>query len=228
MNQTTAATKTDKEPAPRRRSTSRTPKATRQVEPAPAVEEEIVQPDDSWSYEEAWPDPEESSPPSRRRFKLAIVLTAALAAIVLAALGFSLYRVVSQNDQSALRNSALKAADQYGVYLSSYHYSDLDGPTAPWTLVEKSSTPSFRTDFDKTKSSLSTLVRDYHATATGKVVASGVSSVTSSRAVVLLFIDQTVTNSAQKPGSQTQPLRVELVLARSHGRWLIDKLDVPN
>jgi hypothetical protein len=51
--------------------------------------------------------------------------------------------------------------------------------------------------------------------------------VNSSRAVALLFIDQTVTNTVQKPNSVTQPLRVELTMVHQNGRWLIDALQVP-
>lgn len=174
------------------------------------------------------PVPEAGATPARRRFKLAAVLAAAVVALLVGALIFSVLRLVGDGNQSSLRSSALKAANRYGVYLSSYDYKNLTGPSAPWTLVDESSTASFKADFDKTRASLSTLVKNYHATATGKVVASGLSSVSSRKAVVLLFIDQTVTNSAQKPGTETQPLRVEVVLARQHGKWLIDKLDVPN
>lgn len=219
MNQSTAQTKREKVQA------SRKP-ALDDTEQPPVEEEEALQPDgDDWGYEEAWP---EETVSTRRRFRPLVAILAVVAALVLAALGYSLFRMVSQDDQNSLRSGALRAANQYGVYLSSYNYNDLTGPTAPWTLVDQNSTASFRSDFDKTRSSLSSLVKDYHATATGKVVASGLSSVSSGRAVVLLFIDQTVTNSAQKPGSQTQPLRVEVVLAHQHGKWLIDKLNVPS
>jgi Mce-associated membrane protein len=94
--------------------------------------------------------------------------------------------------------------------------------------VDAHATASFRADFDKTKTSLSTLVKDYNATAAGRVMAAGLSSVSNSRAVVLLFVDQTVTNRAQKPGTETQPLRVQLVMVRQHGQWLIDNLQVPS
>ena len=50
---------------------------------------------------------------------------------------------------------------------------------------------------------------------------------TGSKAVVLLFIDQSVTNSVQKPNSVTQPLRVRLTMLRQNGKWLIDNLEVP-
>jgi Mce-associated membrane protein len=243
MNQITAATNSEKGQTSRRRTADGNRSSAPRRTAKQAVEEEVVQSDsdlevdeeegvgateEDWDYEEAWPAEPEAAATPRRHFRTAPALVSAIGVILVAALGFCLYRIVDQSSENSLRSSALKAANQYGVYLSSYDYNDLNGPTAPWTLVEKNSTPAFRTDFDKTKASLSTLVRDYHATATGKVLVSGLSSVSSSRAVILLFIDQTVTNSAQKPGTETQPLRVELVLAHQHGKWLIDQLNLPS
>lgn len=163
----------------------------------------------------------------RRRPNLLTLVGAAVAVLVVAALVISVLGWTGSRSQQSLRQSALKAASTYGVYLSSYDYKDLTGPTSPWTEVDQHSTASFRKDFDSTRANLKSLVTDYKATATGKVIAAGVSSVSSSRAVALLFIDQTVTNTAQKPGTTTQPLRVELVMARNNGHWLIDKLEVP-
>lgn len=162
-------------------------------------------------------------------------LAAALIVVVVAALVYSGWEMTSQRNKldslqadASLRASALKAAAQYGVYLSSYDYSDLTGPTAPWTEVDRHATASFRKDFDSTRSSLKTLIDDYKATAAGTVVQSAISSVSPTRASALLFIDQKITNTAQKPGTTVQPLRVVLVMTRQNGRWLIDQLQVPS
>ena len=169
---------------------------------------------------------------SRRRPNLLGLLGAAVAVVVVAALALSIIEWTNARSrystEAGLRKSALQAASTYGVYLSSYDYSNLNGPKAAWTEVDQHSTPSFRKDFDATKANLTTLVNDYKATAKGKVIAAGLSSVSSTQAVALLFIDQTVTNTAQKPGTSTQPLRVQLVMVRQHGHWLIDKLQVPS
>lgn len=178
--------------------------------------------------EDEWLD----EPRARRRPNLLGLLGAAVAIVVVAALALSILEWTGArsryDSQNSLRSSALHAASTFGVYLSSYDYSNLNGPTAPWTEVDRNSTPSFRKDFDATKANLTTLVNDYKATAKGKVIAAGISSVSSTQAVALLFIDQTVTNTAQKPGTSTQPLRVQLVMVRQHGRWLINKLQVPS
>ncbi|HET9076833.1 MAG TPA: hypothetical protein VFN68_07865 [Acidimicrobiales bacterium] len=183
---------------------------------------------DTMDDEEVIPEPVADQPTrSRRRPPLRTLIGGALIVLLAAALVVSLIGWSGSRSQQGLRHSALEAAGTYGVYLSSYDYKNLDGPTASWTEVDHHSTPSFRKDFDSTRSSLKKLVTDYKATAKGKVISAGLSSVTSSRAVALLFIDQTVTNTAQKPGTTTQPLRVELVMTHQHGQWLIDKLEVP-
>ena len=170
-----------------------------------------------------------------RRVGVTRILSVALAVVIIAALAYSGFELSRQHDRinrlqsaASLQSSALAAAKTYGVYLSSYNYSDLTGPTAPWTEVDNHATASFRKDFDSTRSNLTALINDYKATAVGTVVQAAVSSATSTRAVALLFIDQKITNTAQKPGTTVQPLRVELVLARQHGQWLIDQLQVPS
>jgi type II secretory pathway pseudopilin PulG len=162
-----------------------------------------------------------------RRFGVATLVNVLVIAILAGALVFTLLRVRDQNSQNSLRSSALKAASTYGLYLSSYDYKNLTGPNSAWAQVESHATVKFRQDFASTSTNLAKLLNQYNATATGQVVAKGITSVNGSKAVALLFIDQTVTNTVQQPHSVTQPLRVELTLARQNGRWLIDSLQVP-
>jgi Mce-associated membrane protein len=169
------------------------------------------------------------------RRSLTVGIAAVVAAALIVALAYSLWHtrtVDAENGrlsaQSKLGASALTAATTYGGYLSSYDYKTLHSANSAWTQVENNATASFKKDFTSTSGSLGNLLTQYNATATGKVVAAGIQSVSSTRAVVLLFIDQTVTNTVQKPNSVTQPLRVQLTMVRQSGKWLIDNLQVPN
>jgi Mce-associated membrane protein len=162
-----------------------------------------------------------------RRFGIAAIVNLLVIAILAGALVFTFLRVRDLNNKNSLASSAMKAASTYGIYLSSYDYKNLNGPGSAWANVESHATTKFRQDFAATSSNLAKLLNQYNATATGKVISVGMSSVTGSRAVALLFIDQTVTNTVQKPNSVTQPLRVELTMLHQHGRWLIDALQVP-
>lgn len=170
----------------------------------------------------------------RRRFELPQILAASVAVVVLAALILSVVEWSSQSGKvgrldslQALQKSALQIAPTYGVYLSSYSYGNLNGPGTPWSQVDRYSTAAYRAKFDKTKVALSKLVVQYKASATGAVKAEGVTSVSSRQAVVLLYIVQTTTNATHK-GPTTQPLVVQLVLARQAGKWLIGDLIVPS
>jgi hypothetical protein len=161
------------------------------------------------------------------RFGITAIANVLVIAILLGALIFTVLKVRDQDSQNSLRSSAQSAASTYGIYLSSYDYKNLTGPNSAWDEVEKHATAKFRRDFETTSTNLSKLLGQYNATASGKIVAVGLESVNSSRAVALLFIDQTVTNTVQKPNSVTQPLRVELTMVHQNGRWLIDALQVP-
>jgi Mce-associated membrane protein len=161
------------------------------------------------------------------RFGITSIVNVLVIAILAGALIFTVLKVRDQDSQNSLRNSAQKAAATYGIYLSSYNYKNLTGPGSAWAEVETHSTARFRKDFETTSTNLSKLLGQYNATATGQVVAVGLESVSSSKAVALLFVDQTVTNTVQKPNSVTQPLRVEINMVHQNGRWLIDALQVP-
>ena len=148
-------------------------------------------------------------------------------AILAGALLFTLIHYNSLPNNTKQRISVLNAAATYGAELSTYNYKNLDGPGSPWALVEANATPAFRKDFAKTSGDLTKLLNQYSATAVGHVIDAGLQTLTSSKAVVLLFIDQDVTNTVQKPNSVTQPLRVLITLVKQNGKWLIDNLQVP-
>jgi hypothetical protein len=169
-----------------------------------------------------------------RRYELTELLAIAVALVLVAALIFSVVELASKSSKvssleklDALRQSAMQAASVYGVYLSSYTYTNLDGPGTPWAEVDAHSTAAYRAKFDKTKTSLGALVQHYKATAKGTVKAEGITSITPGAANVLLYIVQTTTNSTQT-SPRTQPLVVQLLLARQKGEWLIGDLIVPS
>jgi Mce-associated membrane protein len=66
-------------------------------------------------------------------------------------------------------------------------------------------------------------VKEKHITAVAKVTAAGSVSVTANHAVVLLFVDQTVTIGAGAP-TDTQPV-VRVTLDKVNGRWLVSRFD---
>ena len=72
---------------------------------------------------------------------------------------------------------------------------------------------------------MKTAIVRYDASAWANVVGAGLVSATTSRAVVLVFLNQTVQNTLQKNKPTTES-RVEITLLRSAGRWLIEQVSL--
>ncbi len=166
-----------------------------------------------------------------RRPSPLVLLGSAVALIVVAALILSLVEWSTQDGKAhhlqnleGLRASATKAAGSYAVAFGSYNYRNLRGPSAPWTVIEDHATARFRSDYQKTSSALEPTIVSYKATAQATVPESAVSTVSASKAVVLLVLDQTITNSTQKSGPQSQSFIVVMTLLRQKGQWLIDNV----
>ncbi len=169
----------------------------------------------------------EDGPPAsgkRRRFPVITPLSAA-AALVIAALAASLIVALldlgQKNAADSARTSAVKAASSYAVEIGSYNYRHLQ---QDFNLVKSHSTPSFRASFSQSSDALSSLLSKYHATAAGTVAAAGVVSASPTKAVVIVFLNQKVTNTAKTGGASTDHLRLEMTLDNSNGHWLIDKV----
>jgi Mce-associated membrane protein len=158
-------------------------------------------------------------------------LAGAVALILVAAVVFSLLewsrangKVSNYQRADALRASAQKSAIAYGTAFGSYNYRDLHGQFAPWTLILSHSSAQFKADYQKTSTALEPTIVQYKATAKAAIPVSAVSSATSAKAVVLLLLSQTITNSTQKNGPQTQQFLVTMTLVRQHGQWIIDNV----
>lgn len=174
---------------------------------------------------------EPSHPVLEARRSSLTLLGSAVALIVVVALILSLIawsnehgKVSRLETMASLGSSATKAADTYAVAFGSYNYRNLHGPSAPWTVIEEHATARFRSDYQKTSAALQPTIVSYKATAAATVPVSAVSSITSSKAVVLLELSQTITNSTQKSGPQSQQFIVVVTMLRQKGQWLIDQV----
>jgi Mce-associated membrane protein len=148
---------------------------------------------------------------------LAVALVVAVALLTLAKLSLN-----SESSLNGARTSALAAAKIYAVDLASYNYKHLN---QDFGKVLAESTPTFKESFSQSSEALKATLSRYDASARAHVVAAGLVSVTTSRAVALVFLNQTVDNSIQKNKPTTES-RVEVTLLRSGGRWLIDQVSL--
>src|SRR5699024_2462585 len=117
---------------------------------------------------------------------LAILSILLLASTVLAGLGwFRSHSAATHADQ--LRSSALHAAREYAVELTTYDYQSLDKQQEALNSV---STENFQESFAESKESLDPIFTQLKASAEGKVADAAVRDVSDSGAVVLLFVNQ--------------------------------------
>jgi type II secretory pathway pseudopilin PulG len=144
---------------------------------------------------------------------LAIALSVVLvAALIVSVIEWQHY-ADRANRLSALQNtqaSALKSASTYAVWVGSYDYTNLHGPTASWTQIENHSTPDFKAKYQQTTSLLESTVTSYKGSATATVQSAAVSSVKGSTATVLIELAQ-----------KNQTFLVTITEVEQHGRWLI-------
>ncbi|MGB7051510.1 MAG: hypothetical protein WBG41_08080 [Acidimicrobiales bacterium] len=169
------------------------------------------------------PGPGTRARSSTRRWTAPAAVLLVVGAIVVAlavALTLSLLALGNDSSVASSRTSALAASRTYAVQLASYNYRDLNHDFA---TVAANSTPSFRRSFTESSDALKSTLTQYHATAKATVVSAGLVSASTSRALVLIFLDQQIANSTQKAAT-TDRSQVEITLVSSGGRWLIDQV----
>jgi Mce-associated membrane protein len=171
----------------------------------------------------ASPVPDEPAASTHHSIGLVGGIGLALIVVLLAALIVTKVQLNNQDSLNADRSSAIKAAKTYAADVASYNYKTL---SADFGRVEAESTPQFRASFEKSSEALAKVLTQYKASATAVAIDAGVSSISSSQAVVLVFINQTVNNTTQKSVS-TDESRVKVTLERSGGKWLLAHLTLP-
>ncbi|MGH9172592.1 MAG: hypothetical protein ACRD0Z_17285 [Acidimicrobiales bacterium] len=149
------------------------------------------------------------------RVATGIVIIALAAAVVAGAL-----QLQQRAAYASARGSALAAARSYAAELAGYNYADLN---KDFGAVLANSTPSFKTSFTQSSNALKSTLTRFHATSTATVEAAGLVSSSPARSVVLVFLEQKVTNSEQK-GTSTDRSQVEITLVKSGSRWLINQV----
>ena len=159
---------------------------------------------------------------ARRRFLVSGALSLVVIVGLAVALTVSLVQLSNQNSLAAERTSAVAAATVFAHDVATYSYRHLH---RDFGRVESESTPSFRRNFIRSSDGLTKVLVQYKATASAKVLAAAVSTITSSKAVVLLFVNQSVANSSQQ-GVSTDDSRIEVTLVRGDGSWLLQDLKV--
>ncbi|GAA1194045.1 hypothetical protein [Prauserella alba] len=148
------------------------------------------------------------------------IIAALLVLAVLGGLGFAASAFFAQRAEDQARTEAVAAAKRYAVDLSSYDHQDLDGN---FQAVERNATGEFGRQYRQVSDNLTQLLEQHQATSEGNVVRAGIAEATADRAVVLLFVDQTISNTnTEQP--RVDRNRMEMTLLRRDDRWLVDNV----
>ena len=163
------------------------------------------------------------SAPNRRRPSARTAVVAAAFAALVGATGFLGWQVWQQHQITAAGEEAQRAAVSYAEVLTSI---DSDKVDENFKEVLDGATGEFKDMYTQSSVELRQLLIENKATARGVVVESAVQSVSKDKAVVLLFVDQSVAN-AKLPDPRIDRSRMKMTLEKLDGRWRASKVELP-
>lgn len=135
-------------------------------------------------------------------------------------LGWQLWQ---QHQLAQAADSGRQAAVDYAEVLTSIDSNNVDENFA---AVLNGATGDFRDTYTKASVQLRQLLIDNKATAQGTVVESAIQSEAKDRVVVLLMIDQKITNTA-RPDPRVDRSRMKMTMDKVDGHWLASKVELP-
>lgn len=145
----------------------------------------------------------------------------AVALVLALVAGYLKWSDGSADDIALARTESVRVAGEDAVALLSYRADSVDQDLV--TASERL-TGEFKDAYTElTKKVVIPGAKEKHITAKAKVTAAAPVSVTANHAVVLLFVDQTVTIGGGAP-TDTQPV-IRTTLEKVNGRWLVSHFD---
>lgn len=190
---------------------------------AESVEETIAEDILDDITEEEVADTAAVSAPNRRRLSPRTAAVAAAFAALVGAAGFLGWQVWQQHQVAAAAEEAQRAAVSYAEVLTSI---DSDKVDENFKEVLDGATGEFKDMYTQSSVELRQLLIENKATARGVVVESAVQSASKDKAVVLLFVDQSVAN-AKLPDPRIDRSRMKMTLEKLDGRWRASKVELP-
>ncbi|WP_232715271.1 hypothetical protein [Gordonia metallireducens] len=149
-----------------------------------------------------------------------------LAVITIAASALAIVFGLQLKNRIDIENAgqeALRTAENYAVALTSIDTRNLDRDFA---RVLEGATGEFKDMYSSSSSQLRQLLVDNQATGKGTVIDAGIKSQSENKVEVMLFVDQTVTNTAS-PDPRLDRSRILMTMEKVDGRWLASKVELP-
>jgi Mce-associated membrane protein len=153
-------------------------------------------------------------------------LVGAVAGVVvglLVGIGILGWQVWQQHQINQAASEAQRAAVSYAQVLTSIDSNKVD---ENFKAVLDGATGEFKDMYSQSSVELRQLLIENKATAHGVVRESAVQEVSKNKAVVLLFVDQSVTN-AKLPDPRVDRSRMKMTLEKVDGRWRASKVELP-
>jgi Mce-associated membrane protein len=120
----------------------------------------------------------------------------------------------------AARAAATEAANTFALDFGTYDYQHLD---TEFQEVAQKMTPDFAKSYLQTSDKLKRTFEQYKTQVTAEIQDWGVMSASTSKATVIVFLDQTVLTS-QSTTPRIDRNRLEIQLVHTDGKWLVSKL----
>jgi Mce-associated membrane protein len=152
-----------------------------------------------------------------RRSILPVLLVASLAVS-----GFLGWKQWQEHQIKQAGEQAQQAAINYAQVLTSIDSNNVD---QNFRQVLDGATGEFKDMYTQSSVQLRQLLIDNKATAHGVVVDSAIQSESTNKVVVLVFIDQTVTNT-QAPDPRIDRSRIKITMEKVDGRWRASKVQL--
>jgi Mce-associated membrane protein len=160
-----------------------------------------------------------------RQWPRRVVLGAAIVLFVaaLAAAGFFGWQFWQERQIETASHDAQQAAVAYAQVLTSIDSTKVDENFAQ---VLDGSTGEFKDMYSQSSVQLRQLLIDNKANAHGVVLDSAVQSASKDKVVVLLFVDQSVSNTSV-PDPRVDRSRIKMTMENVDGRWRASKVELP-
>jgi Mce-associated membrane protein len=160
-----------------------------------------------------------------RRWPRRVLIGTAVAVFVaaLAASGFFGWQLWQDKQVEQASQQAQQAAVTYAQVLTSIDANKVDENFAQ---VLDGATGEFKDMYSQSSVQLRQLLIDNKATAHGVVVDSAVQSAARDKVVVLLFVDQSVSNTSV-PDPRVDRSRIKMTMEKVDGQWRASEVELP-
>ena len=158
-----------------------------------------------------------------RTFNVRQIAVTLLIVVLVAATGFMGWMLFQQRQLNLARDEAQRAAVSYAQVLTSI---DSDKVDDNFKQVLDGATGEFKDMYSQSSVELRQLLVENKATAHGVVIGSAVQSASKDKAVVLLFVDQSVSNT-KLPDPRIDRSRMKMTMEKVDGQWRASKVELP-